>query len=82
MSKQPLPCCANAEPQHLTELPHVYQFDFDLYQCNQCLRYWVYAWRAGIDGWETTTAHDAEKMLTLSDTELRMFMKEWAQSFN
>ena len=77
-----LPCCTGAEPKHLQDLPHVYQFDFDLYQCTQCLRYWAYAWREGQGGWESTTAQDAEKMQLLEGAELRTFMKAWAQSFN
>ena len=73
------PCCDNADARYLMELPHVYQFDFDLYQCEQCSRYWVYAWR-GVGGWEITTNEDAEKMRLLENDELRAFMKEWARS--
>jgi hypothetical protein len=76
-----LPCCASAEAQHRENLPHVRQFDLDLYQCSLCSRYWVYAWRAGRDGWEAATAHDAERMQTLTGTELRMFLRAWALSF-
>jgi hypothetical protein len=76
-----LPCCARAEAQHREDLPHVFQFDFDLYQCSQCARYWVYAWREGQGGWEAAATHDAEQMQRLKDTELRAFMRTWAQSF-
>ena len=82
MEKQPVPCCAAAEFQRLADLPHVYQFDFDLYQCKQCSRHWVYAWREGLGGWQEVTADDAEKMKTLNNSELRAFMKEWARSFD
>lgn len=77
-----LPCCGMVAVRYVTELSHLYQFDFDLYQCEQCSRYWVRAWRQGIGGWEETTTEDAEKMQTLGNEELRAFMKEWAQSFN
>jgi hypothetical protein len=79
MEKKELPCCGLADAQHVIELPHVYQFDFDLFQCGQCARYWVYAWR-GVGGWEETTTGDAEKMQALGHNELRVFMKEWARS--
>ncbi|MCX6138710.1 MAG: hypothetical protein NTV54_14600 [Ignavibacteriales bacterium] len=82
MPNQPLPCCPAAAHQHLADLPHVYQFDFDLYQCKECSKYWVYAWRAGIGGWEPATSQDAGKMLALEGEQLRVFMKEWAQSFD
>jgi len=82
MPNQPLPCCAAAEFQHLADLPHVYQFDFDLHQCKQCSRYWVYAWREGTGGWEPTSSHDAEKMRALDGDELRTFMKAWAKPFD
>ena len=82
MPTHALPCCASAEAQHREDLPHVSQFDFDLYQCNQCAHYWVYAWRAGLGGWESATAHDAEQMQLLKGTELRTFMKAWAKPFS
>jgi hypothetical protein len=78
--KSNLPCCSFADARHVIDLPHVYQFDFDLYQCGQCSRYWVYAWRETVGGWESTTTEDAEKMQNLGSGELRAFMKEWAQS--
>jgi len=81
MEKKESPCCGMVA-QYVTELSHVYQFDLDLYQCGQCGRYWVRAWRMGIGGWEETTAEDAEKMRALGDRELRAFMKEWAQFLN
>jgi len=78
-----LPCCGLADARQLTDLPHVYGFDFDLFQCEQCARYWVYAWRSeGSQGWEETTVEDAEKMQSLGGNELRAFMKEWARSFD
>ena len=81
MEKKELPCCGEVDVRRVRELPHVYGFDFDLFQCGQCALYWVYAWRT-VGGWEETTAEDAAKMQALGDNELRAFMKEWAQSFN
>ena len=77
-----LPCCGMVAVRHVTELSHVYQFDFDLYQCGTCACYWVRAWRQGIGGWEKTTTEDAEKMQALENDELQTFMKEWAQYLN
>ena len=82
MAKPPLPCCADAEARYVTELAHVYQFDFDLYQCKQCSRYWVHAWREGQQGWEKVEPGDADKMQAQAGDELRAFMGAWAQSFN
>jgi hypothetical protein len=81
MEKIELPCCGLSDARRVRELPHVYGFDFDLFQCGKCARFWVYAWRT-VGGWEETTAEDAEKMQALGDNELRPFMKEWAQSFD
>jgi hypothetical protein len=36
----------------------------------------------GVGDWETVTTDDAEKMQSLDGTELRAFMKAWAQAFN
>jgi hypothetical protein len=80
MEKKELPCCGMVDARYVTELTHVYQFDFDLYQCGQCARYWVYAWREGIGNWEEIRTEDAEKMQALGNSELRAFMKEWARS--
>ena len=78
-----LPCCGLADARQLADLPHVYGFDFDLFQCGQCARYWVHAWRSEVSqGWEETTVEDAEKMQALGGNELRSFMKEWARSFD
>jgi hypothetical protein len=78
-----LPCCGLVNVRHLADLPHVYGFDFDLYQCGQCARYWVYVWRSeASEGWEEATVEDAKKMQSLGDNELRAFMKEWARSFD
>ena len=82
MSHPPPPCCNLAASAHLVDLPHVYQFDFDLYRCTCCSRFWVFAWREGVGGWEATTAEDAEKMQNLTGNELRQFMKVWAKAFN
>jgi len=76
--KNELPCCGG-EARYVTELSHVYQFDLDLHQCENCGRYWVRAWRMGIGGWEKVTPEDAEKMQALRDEELRDFMRGWAQ---
>lgn len=81
MEKKESPCCG-ALARYVTELSHVYQFDLDLYQCGQCGRYWVRAWRMGTGGWEKITAEDAEKMRALGDDELQAFMKEWARYLN
>lgn len=77
---QDLPCCGLVETHRLRELPHVYGFDFDLFQCSRCGRYWVYAWKT-VGVWEEASATDAQKMLALEYSELRDFMKEWARSF-
>lgn len=82
MSKLPLPCCADAQAQHIADLGHLYHFDFDLFQCKQCARHWVYAFSAYGNGWEPVTEADVQSMRTLSSAELRIFMKQWAQSFN
>jgi len=82
MPTQPLPCCNITECRHVADLPHVYQFDFDLYQCNRCSRFWVFAWREGQGGWEETTPQDAERMQTLNGANLRKFIKVWADAFN
>ncbi len=81
MEKIELPCCGLIDSRRIKELPHTYGFDFDLFQCRQCGRYWVYAW-FGTGGWEEITTEDAEKMQALAEDELRAFMKEWAKSFN
>jgi hypothetical protein len=81
MEKPGLPCCGLTDVRRMKELPHVYGFDFDLFQCGQCARYWVYAWRT-VGGWEQVTAAEAEKMQALGGNELLTFMKEWAQSFD
>jgi len=77
-----LPCCGSTDARRVRELPHVYGFDFDLFQCGQCGRYWVHAWGVGGGGWEGTTAEAAEQMKALGADELRAFMEVWAQSFN
>ena len=78
-----LPCCGLTDARQLADLPHMYGFDFDLFQCGRCARHWVHAWRSwGSQGWEATTVEDAEKMQALGGNELRAFMKEWARSFD
>jgi hypothetical protein len=79
---QPLPCCPDAQASHLCDLPHVHQFDLDLYRCDRCSNYWVRAWRAGTGGWEPVSATDAAQMQTLDAAALRAFMKQWSQSFS
>jgi hypothetical protein len=81
MEKQELPCCGLTDARRVKELPHVYGFDFDLFQCGRCARYWVYAWLT-VGGWEQVTPADAEKMQALAGSELKAFMKEWARSFD
>ena len=78
MEKNELPCCGSASTRQVAGLPHVYQFDFDLEQCEQCGWYWVRASRMGVKGWEAVTPADAEKMRTLDDEELQAFMRKWA----
>jgi hypothetical protein len=68
--------------EHLLDLPHVRQFDFDLYRCRSCAAFAAKAWRAGIGGWESVSTQDAEQMQTLGDTELRVFMKQWAREIS
>ena len=77
----PSPCC-RFSTRHLSTLGHFYQFDFDLYRCNQCSRYWVWVWREGTGDWENVTNSDADRMQALDAAELRSFMKIWAQAFN
>ncbi len=81
MEKMELPCCGLVEVQRMRELPHVYGFDFDLFQCRQCARYWVRAWLT-VGGWEAASAEDAKNMMTLRDKELLAYMKQWARSFD
>lgn len=77
----PLPCCAQARPGHVRDLAHVYQFDFDLYQCPECERHWVWAWRAGLGGWESVTEQAASAMRAVDEADIRAFMKTWATDF-
>lgn len=81
MEKIELPCCGRTDARRVRELPHVYGFDFDLFQCGRCARYWVHAWFS-VGGWEATTAEDAAKMQALDGDELRAFMKQWARAFD
>lgn len=81
MEKKELPCCGLVDTRRVKELPHVYGFDFDLFQCGRCARYWVWAWFS-VGGWEPATVEDAEKMQALGGDELRAFMKVWAQAFD
>ena len=76
------PCCNFARTVHLVDLPHVYQFDFDLYRCTCCSRPWVFAWREGASGWEPVTSEDAARMQSLAGDELRRFMRDWAKAFD
>jgi hypothetical protein len=80
--RKTLPCCGLVETQHVIDLPHVYQFDFDLERCGQCGTYWVWAWRMGIGGWEEITTEDAEKMQACNVEDLRAFIKMWASYLN
>ena len=74
MEKMDLPCCGPVVTRRVKELPHVYGFDFDLFQCGKCGRYWVYAWMT-VGGWEPVTPEDVAKMQALEGDELRAFMK-------
>lgn len=62
----------------------MFGFDFDLFQCGQCARYWVNT-RCAAGGagpsWEPATVEDAETMQALEGDELRAFMKKWAEPF-
>jgi hypothetical protein len=84
MVKLELPCCGSADVRRVKELPHVYGFDFDLFQCGRCGRYWVFAWgtAASMGVWEPVTAEDARQMHALEGDELRFFMKVWAREFD
>ena len=83
MPERPLPCCPASDARVLRDLDHVYGFDFFLFECVTCGKRWVHTWREeGIDGWENVTVEDAERMLTTPESEMRRFMKEWAQDFN
>lgn len=81
MEENDLPCCGLVRVRRVRELPHVYGFDFDLFQCAKCDRYWVYAWLT-VGGWEETRKEDAEKMQAIEGDELKAFMKEWARKFD
>jgi hypothetical protein len=59
----------------------VYGFDFDLYRCVACNRFWVFAWRT-VGGWEAATEKDAATMQALEGDALKAFMKTWAEAFN
>jgi hypothetical protein len=76
------PCCHHPDAEHLADLPHVRQFDLDLYRCRRCSAYWVYAWRAGQGGWEAASAQDADTMRRLDGDALRAFVKGWATAFS
>jgi hypothetical protein len=79
-----LPCCGMAPAVRLKELPHVYGTDFDLFRCGRCGKAWVAAFvSAGPGfGWEPVGESDVEKMMSLDESNLRVFMKEWAKAFD
>jgi hypothetical protein len=76
------PCHPDAKAQQLRDLGHLYSFDFDLYRCETCETAWVWAWSEYGSDWEKVTGEDAVKMQALSDSELRPFMRVWAEGFN
>jgi hypothetical protein len=84
MEKVKLPCCNLTDARRVKELPHVYGFDFDLFQCGRCGRYWAYAWctATSVGDWEEVTATDAQEMQARDGDGLRSFMRQWAQPFN
>ncbi len=57
-------------------MPH-----FDVFQCQQCGRYWIDTWRS-VDGWEVGSVEDAAKMQDLDEDELRAFMKKRTRPFD
>jgi len=79
-----LPCCGLTSVRRLKELPHVYGFDFDLFRCGRCSKTWVGYWCAagGGGGWKPATDTEADQMMSLEDSDLRMFMREWAKDFH
>ncbi len=79
-----LPCCGLVDVRRVMELPHVYGFDFDLFQCGRCGRYWAYAWAvaASQGHWEPVSADDAQKMQALDGDALRSFMRAWAKDLD
>ena len=84
MEDKELPCCGMTPVQRLKELPHVYGNDFDLFRCGRCGKTWVaaFASAASAGGWEPVSDLDAERMMSLDESELRTFMKEWAKAFD
>ncbi len=84
MEEMELPCCGMTPVQRLKELPHVYGTDFDLFRCVRCGRMWVavFVTAASAVGWEPVSDLDADKMMSLNESELRTFMKQWAKAFD
>lgn len=84
LEQKTLPCCGLTPVVRMKELPHVYGTDFDLYRCGRCSKAWVAAFvsAASTCGWEPVSDADAETMLSRVDSELRLFMREWAKDFN
>lgn len=84
MDEKYLPCCGLTPVLRLKDLPHVFGTDFDLFRCGRCGKPWVACWVAAsaVSGWEPVSETDAEKMMSLVEPELRVFMKEWAKEFN
>lgn len=82
--KMNIPCCGLTEVIRLKELPHVYGTDFDLFRCAGCGKTWVAAFvsAGAANDWEPVNDGDVQKMMTLPEPELRLFMREWAKSFS
>lgn len=81
--RRELPCCGPVDVRRIRDLPHVYGFDFDLFQCVSCNRYWVAAFGVtSISSWEPISAKEAETMEHLQGDPLRKFMKEWGSRFD
>lgn len=81
--RRDLPCCGLVEVHRIRELPHVYGFDFDLFQCVSCNRYWVATFGVtSITSWEPVSDEDAETMEHLQGDPLRQFMREWGSRFD
>jgi hypothetical protein len=72
-----VPCCFHVRARHVRELSHVHGIDFDLFQCPQCGRYWVYGWSYQSQGCQEASVDAAAKMQSLDESELRAFMKDW-----
>lgn len=84
MPSEVVPCCSVDNASRVRDLEHFYGFDFDLFECPTCGRYWVWAWYEGTNsgGWEQIDQEDGRRLTTLPEPQLRAFMKVWARKFD